>query len=408
MAKNGGAGVQANISGGGTSSVTVGEFDAVEQRQRVASTQRCVLAQLQEQPGDRPGRHGSFRPGQLSIGHCVKRPLRRRRRRGRSLKAQSIRPNRLRLQKPPTRDVFMMAKSTLLSTFLGALFVAGLAIAPAHAQATRTWISGVGDDVNPCSRTAPCKTWPGAISKTAAGGEIDALDPGGFGTVTITKSITLDGGGGQVASILSSPGVNGVNVSAQATDVIILRNLRINGAGGATGVQVNTAAKVIIEKCDIFGFATAAVNVTPSSATTVNVKIQETTLNNNNAGVSSKPTGGATVNMSIDHSLHRRQFGGGMKSRRHRRRLIQRCHQRQFPEPERRRRHQRRQRGVGQCRDRLDARHHRPKMAAPASRPISAAAAHRRSRSANRCCRTTAARGRHSTVRPCSATRTTR
>jgi hypothetical protein len=207
----------------------------------------------------------------------------------------------------------MMAKSTFLSTFLGAVFVAGLAIAPAHAQATRTWISGVGDDVNPCSRTAPCKTWPGAISKTAAGGEIDALDPGGFGTVTITKSITLDGGGGQVASILAAPGVNGVNVSAQTTDVIILRNLRINGAGGATGVQVNTAAKVIIEKCDIFGFVTAAVNVTPSVVTTVNVKIQETTLNNNQAGVLSKPTNGATVNMSIDHSFIDANVGGAMK-----------------------------------------------------------------------------------------------
>src|SRR5580704_2245961 len=122
----------------------------------------------------------------------------------------------------------MTAKSTLYSSLLGALFVAGLAIAPAHAQATRTWISGVGDDVNPCSRTAPCKTWAGAISKTTAGGEIDALDSGGFGAVTITKSITLDGGGGQVASILVS-GSNGVNVSAQATDVIILRNLRFNG-----------------------------------------------------------------------------------------------------------------------------------------------------------------------------------
>src|SRR5580704_205308 len=131
---------------------------------------------------------------------------------------------------------------------------------PAQAQATRTWISGVGDDVNPCSRTAPCKTWPGAISKTAAGGEIDALDPGGFGALTITKAITLDGGGGQVASTLVS-GTNAVNVSALATDVVILRNLRMNGilnsgSPGLTAVQINTAAKVIIEKCDIFGFNT--------------------------------------------------------------------------------------------------------------------------------------------------------
>src|SRR6476620_8571994 len=87
----------------------------------------------------------------------------------------------------------------------------------AQAQATRTWVSGVGDDVNPCSRTAPCKTFAGAISKTAAGGEIDALDPGGFGAVTITKSITIDGtDGAGFGSILASS-VNGVNVNDSAT-----------------------------------------------------------------------------------------------------------------------------------------------------------------------------------------------
>src|SRR6476620_12461268 len=73
-----------------------------------------------------------------------------------------------------------------------------------QAQATRTWVSGVGDDVNPCSRTAPCKTFAGAISKTFTGGEIDVLDPGGFGTLTLTKAMTIDGGGGQVASVLVS------------------------------------------------------------------------------------------------------------------------------------------------------------------------------------------------------------
>ena len=209
-----------------------------------------------------------------------------------------------------------MAKTTFFSVLLGTLFVVGLATAPAHAQATRTWISGVGDDANPCSRTAPCKTFAGAISKTAPGGEIDALDPGGFGALTITKSITLDGGGGQVASILVS-GTNGINISAATTDVIILRNLRFNGllntgSPGLTGVQVNTAARVVIEKCDIFGFSSAGVNVTPGSGT-VMVKIQETNINNNGAGVLSKPTGGATVNMSIDHSFIDANTGGAMK-----------------------------------------------------------------------------------------------
>src|SRR4051794_32628713 len=97
---------------------------------------------------------------------------------------------------------------------------------PAAAQATRTWVSGVGDDVNPCSRTAPCKTFAGAISKTAAGGEINCLDPGGFGAVSINKSITIDchyTEGGVLA------GGNGITVNAGATDVVFLRGLDIFG-----------------------------------------------------------------------------------------------------------------------------------------------------------------------------------
>src|SRR5437016_4235485 len=99
----------------------------------------------------------------------------------------------------------------------------------AQAQATRTWVSGVGDDVNPCSRTAPCKTWAGAISKTAACGEIDALDPGGFGAVTITKSIILDGTGTFASTLASS--TNGIVINVAATDFVTIRGISINGAG---------------------------------------------------------------------------------------------------------------------------------------------------------------------------------
>src|SRR5262249_38988401 len=109
----------------------------------------------------------------------------------------------------------MRMNSLILSlTVVGAMAMPLLYAAPAQAQASRTWVSGVGDDVNPCSRTAPCKTWAGAISKTAGNGEISVLDPGGFGAVTITKSITIDGGGGQVASAVVA-GTNGIVVSAQ-------------------------------------------------------------------------------------------------------------------------------------------------------------------------------------------------
>src|SRR5712692_10028689 len=122
----------------------------------------------------------------------------------------------------------------LMSSLLAACVVCLACSTLAHGQACRTWVSGVGDDANPCSRTAPCKTWAGAVSKTAECGEIDALDPGGFGAVTITKGITLDGAGGnvgQAASILASAG-NGINVNIQTTNCtrVIIRNMSINGA----------------------------------------------------------------------------------------------------------------------------------------------------------------------------------
>lgn len=142
-----------------------------------------------------------------------------------------------------------------LLRLLGSFGAASLLVlaAGAHAQATRTWVSGVGDDANPCSRTAPCKTFAGAISKTAAAGVISVLDPGGFGTVTITKSMTIDGGGVE-GSILGSL-TNGINVNAAATDIVILRNLSISGGGnGLSGVRVLNAAKVVLERVDISGF----------------------------------------------------------------------------------------------------------------------------------------------------------
>jgi hypothetical protein len=126
----------------------------------------------------------------------------------------------------------------------------------AQAQATRTWVSGVGDDVNPCSRTAPCKTFAGAISKTAANGEIDCIDPGGFGAVTITKGITIDGGG-TFGSILASL-TNGIIINDAAsppTAVVTIRNISINGAGnGLDGIRILKAKTVHVENVEIFGF----------------------------------------------------------------------------------------------------------------------------------------------------------
>jgi hypothetical protein len=121
-----------------------------------------------------------------------------------------------------------MRKIAFLIAVLGTILLPVLGTVPGHAQATRTWVSGVGDDANPCSRTAPCLTFAGAITKTAAGGEIDNLDAGGFGTLTISKSITIDGGGGGVASVMAS-GNAGIIVSAGATDIVTIRNVQLQG-----------------------------------------------------------------------------------------------------------------------------------------------------------------------------------
>ncbi len=173
----------------------------------------------------------------------------------------------------------------LRSLFLVALLSIMCAMS-AMAQATRTWVSGVGDDANPCSRTAPCKTFAGAISKTAAGGEISVLDPGGFGVVTITKAITINGDA-TLGGILSS-GTNGIIVNAGANDVVILRNLSINGAGsGINGIRFLAGKQLISENMTISGVTGHGLDVALSAAG--KVTLRNVTISN---------CGGAGINIA--------------------------------------------------------------------------------------------------------------
>ena len=147
-------------------------------------------------------------------------------------------------------------KTRLVSVATIAVAATMVYATPASAQATRTWVSGVGDDVNPCSRTAPCKTFAGAISKTAAGGEINCLDPGGFGAVSIVKSMTIScpyTEGGALA------GGNGIVVNMPATtDVTFLRGLDIFGVSPPTnGVRFVNNGTLHIEDSVIRRFNAA-------------------------------------------------------------------------------------------------------------------------------------------------------
>lgn len=174
----------------------------------------------------------------------------------------------------------------------------------AQAQATRTWVSGVGDDANPCSRTAPCKTFAGAISKTAVDGEIDALDPGGFGAVTITKSVTIDGC--CMVGILAS-GTTGVIINiTSGTDVrktVRLRNISINGAAtGTFGIRYLAASKVYVENCQIYGFQSSGASrgIQANLAAAGYLSVKDTNIENCASGIEASTTSGVLVTV-VDH-----------------------------------------------------------------------------------------------------------
>jgi hypothetical protein len=180
----------------------------------------------------------------------------------------------------------------------------------AHAQATRTWVSGVGDDANPCSRTAPCKTFAGAISKTAAGGEIDVLDPGGFGALTITKSISLEADG-VIAGVLVA-GTNGIVVAAGPNDVVTIRGLTIEGvASGLSGIRFQSGAALHVENCTIDGFTQEGIGFFPGAGTTGQLFVKDTKIRNNTGGgIWIQPASGATAKVSVDHvRLQQNLFG---------------------------------------------------------------------------------------------------
>lgn len=196
------------------------------------------------------------------------------------------------------------AAKALVRPFIVALFLLGAASA-AQAQATRTWVSGVGDDVNPCSRTAPCKTYAGAISKTARNGVISTLDPGGFGAVTITKSITIEGTGTN-GSILSA-GTNGVIINitdpADTKKAVVLRNISIDGAGtGLNGIRVISNAFVVIDGVKVRDVTGNGLDVTLPAGTVARIATRNFTVDRSLNAIAINAAGNG-VSLDVDDSL---------------------------------------------------------------------------------------------------------
>lgn len=188
-------------------------------------------------------------------------------------------------------------------TTIGLVLIASVS---AQAQATRTWVSGVGDDANPCSRTAPCKTFAGAISKTAPKGEINVLDPGGFGGVTITKAITISSEGFEAGVLVS--GTNGIIVNVpNAADVVVLRGLDIEGlTTGINGITIITGGTVQVEKCTINHFTNAGINFVPTVANS-QLHVVDTIVRNNGVlpttgqGILISPSGSTAAKASLSN-----------------------------------------------------------------------------------------------------------
>ncbi len=196
-------------------------------------------------------------------------------------------------------------------------FTVGLSVAVAfafasgaHAQATRTWVSGVGDDLNPCSRTAPCKTFAGAISKTAANGEISVLDPGGFGAVTITKSIAIVADGAE-GGILAA-GTNGIVVNGAGVSVT-LRGLHIEGAGtGLNGIRFLNGSSLHIENCTFQGFTQVGISIESTAPSEVYIVNTQVRRNNGGSGggILFKPAAtGAVVGLLDRVSINDNRYG---------------------------------------------------------------------------------------------------
>jgi hypothetical protein len=206
-----------------------------------------------------------------------------------------------------------MNNSRLFRFILSSILVAGFSTA-GFAQATRTWVSGVGNDANPCSRTAPCKTFAGAISKTAEGGEIDVLDPGGFGSVTIGKAMTIDGTHGSGFGSVLNSGTNGITISIATSGlthpndaVVILRSLSIQGTSqgvspGLTGINFLRGDRVFVYDCHIQNQNTAGISGNLTSAGALFVR--DSDFENTATGIKGTTTVGKVLIDATNISVH--------------------------------------------------------------------------------------------------------
>jgi hypothetical protein len=183
---------------------------------------------------------------------------------------------------------------------------------------SRTWVSGAsGSDSNPCTRVAPCLTFAAALAQTPAGGEIDVIDPGDFGPVTITKSVSIYGDAPGVAGLIPFPGTSGIVISAGSSDVINLHGLVFDGvnASGTSGVVFTSGARLNVNQCVFQGFTTSGMTLSPGvgGANTTLIAVQNTTILSNATGILIQPAGGIAANVRLRRLHIDHNFGDGLR-----------------------------------------------------------------------------------------------
>jgi hypothetical protein len=197
----------------------------------------------------------------------------------------------------------------MIQATIGAALLLGLGpIAPADAQ-SRVFVAAQGSDGNACTFAAPCRTLQHAHNVVAANGEIDVLDPAGYGTLTITKAISIQGHG---FSGISAASGNAITINAGASDHINLRGLLIDGfATGANGIAFSTGGSLNIEDTLVRNFASSGISFAPNAASTFSV-VNTHLVANGSHGVSVIPiAGNITVSGTFEHVLTARNGGDG-------------------------------------------------------------------------------------------------
>ena len=169
----------------------------------------------------------------------------------------------------------------LPSALLATAFAFAFFAAPAKAQAPRTFVSAAGSDSNPCSFAAPCRHFQTAVNATSAGGEVDALDPAGYGPIIISQAITIEGQGW---SYIAPPANDAAITIDAVSGSVNIRGVSLNGvgiAGTTTGILFRSGASLTIENCVVRKMTSSGIAIAQSVSSKISVS---NTLVSDNGG----------------------------------------------------------------------------------------------------------------------------